>query len=177
MSIIQRIPIPGELSNEGYKFINGTPVPMPDPHSLHTVEVRRVTAETGGSYLDYITGRLAGQRELADSALASPALESAPLSAEMISCYRGYLRAVLRAEPLVNMHAPDPNEWSDRLTAERYVIDAGLRGIEVNTLETFGSIVEGPLVEGYAQILEEYEDKATAPAVGSLVAPAMIELG
>ena len=176
MSIIQHMPIPGERSNEGYTFINGTPVPLPDPSSLHTVEVRRITSETGGSYLDYITRRLAGQRELDNAAPTVPVLESPTLSAEMISCYRGYLRAVLRNEPLVNRHTPDPNEWPDRLNAERYVIDAGLRGIEVNTLETFGPLVEGPLIEVYAQILEEYENKVTAPAVGSLLTPGVIEL-
>jgi hypothetical protein len=104
MSALEQVP--GQLSNEGYPFINGVPVPMPDINSIHAIEARRVEAKTGGSYLEYIAGRLASQIALVESAGPPQPVEPPEHSSQMIGCYRGYLRSVLNDDPRLDELSP-----------------------------------------------------------------------
>lgn len=110
--------VPGELSNEGYRFINGTPVPMPDINSIHAIEARRVEANTGGSYLEYIATRLAMAQTVEDGGiLVTDSLHPS----QVVGFYREYLHTVLHDDPRIDDLTP--------VEVERWFMDYNARDL------------------------------------------------
>ena len=101
MSALEQVP--GQLSNEGYPFINGVPVPMPDINSIHAIEARRVEANTGGSYLEHIASRMAIGETVDNSEIV---LAEPPVHRQLVEYQRTFLISYF-GESVRNLRSQD----------------------------------------------------------------------